>query len=266
MIRRMGLYSFVYFWLLVLLVLPAVGIVVGAFQGGADQVWMALTSPEGRFALRLTLEITVLTVVINTVFGVLAALHIARRHMRGWRILNAVVDLPFAVSPVIAGLALVLVYGPNTFIGGWLQAQGAQVMFAFPGMVLATLFVTFPFVVRELVPVLRAAGVTEEEAAFTLGASAWRTFWQVTFPNIRWSLWYGITLTIARALGEFGAVLVVSGSVIMKTQTATLYIYQATEDGQMQVAYAMSLLLAAISFVILLILQYLKKRQRRFTA
>ncbi|WP_206916702.1 sulfate ABC transporter permease [Alicyclobacillus suci] len=261
--RKIGLYGFVYVWFAILIVLPVLGLIVGAFRDGAGAFVRQLANPEALFSLKLTFEITGLTVVINGVFGVLAALVIARRHARGWQVINAIVDLPFAVSPVIAGLALILVYGPRTWIGGVFASAHIKIIYAMPGMVLATLFVTFPFVVRELVPVLREKGFAQEEAAVTLGASAWTTFWRVTLPGMKWSLAYGLVLTLARALGEFGAVLVVSGAVIMLTQSATLYVYQETVNSDLQAAYAVSLVLAATSFVILMILQLIKKRQGR---
>jgi sulfate/thiosulfate transport system permease protein len=258
---RIGLYSFVYLWFAILLALPLAGIVGGAFSSGLDGFVAQMTKPEAVFSLQMTFVVTAVVVVVNAVFGLLTALLIARRAMPGWTFINAVVDLPFAVSPVIAGLALVLVYGPNTLIGGFLLRHGVKIIFAIPGMILATLFITFPFVVRELVPVLRELGTSQEEAACTLGASRWRTFWTVTLPGIRWSLVYGIVLTIARSLGEFGAVLVVSGNVIMLTQTATTYVYQATVDNDMQAAYAVSVVLGATSMMLLLVLQFAKKRQ-----
>lgn len=217
--------------------------------------------PGALFGLKLTFEITACAVAINTVFGVLIALQIAGKNVRGWRVLNVIVDLPFAVSPVIAGLALILVYGPNTLIGGFLQNHSMKLMFAMPGMVMATLFVTLPFVVRELVPVLREMGNGEQEAAMTLGASTWRVFWRITLPQMKWSLLYGAMLTVSRALGEFGAVLVVSGSVVLLTQSATLYVYQSTVNGDMQAAYTVSLVLAATSFLILCLLEGIKRRR-----
>ncbi|MFB5189019.1 sulfate ABC transporter permease subunit [Alicyclobacillus fastidiosus] len=260
MIRRMSLFSITYIWFLVLIILPVAGIVAGALQHGVSSFTKELAAPEALFSLKLTAEITLCTVSLNTIAGVLVALHIARKGV-GWKVFNVIVDLPFAVSPVIAGLALVLMYGPNTFVGGVLQHANIKFIFAMPGMVAATLFVTFPFVVRELVPHLMQIGIGEEEAAFTLGAGPWVTFWKVTFPEIKWSVMYGVMLTISRSLGEFGAVLVVSGSVIMVTQSATLYVYQATADNQMAAAYAVSLVLAAGSFVTLILLQLTKRKQ-----
>lgn len=261
MIRRIVTSSFTYLWFLVLIILPVAGIIVGAFANGVPAFFQQLVQPGALFSLKLTLEITLCTVVMNTVFGVLAALQIARKHVRGWGVLNAVVDLPFAISPVIAGLAMVIIYGPNTFIGGVLQHANIKFIFAMPGMVAATLFVTFPFVVRELVPRLMEVGTGQEQAALTLGASPWITFWKVTFPQIKFSLIYGIVLTVARSLGEFGAVLVVSGSIMMVTESATLYVYQQTTNDAMSSAYAVSLVLGVASFLILLILQFAKRKQ-----
>jgi sulfate transport system permease protein len=258
--RRMLLYSIVYLWFIVLIALPVGGIVVGAFSGGIGVFARELIKPEAVFSLQLTLLISSITVVVNTCFGTLTALVIARRSSVLWRWINAIVDVPFAVSPVIAGLALVLVYGPNAWIGGLLQQHGIKIIFAIPGMVLATLFVTFPFVVRELVPVLREVGIAQEEASFTLGASHWTTFWRVTLPSIRGSMIYGMVLTLGRSLGEFGAVIVVSGSIIMVTQSATQYAYQATINNDMQAAYSVSIVLAMVSIVVLLLLQLTKKR------
>jgi sulfate/thiosulfate transport system permease protein len=171
-----------------------------------------------------------------------------------------VVDMPFAVSPIIAGLMLVLVYGPNGVLGRWLEGAGIRVVYAWPGLVLATMFVTVPFVVREVVPVLREFGVDQEEVARTLGAGHWRTFWQITLPSIRWGLAYGVTLTVARSLGEFGALLVVSGNILGRTQTATLFVHDGIESFHPESAYAASVVLAGASFVLLIGMETLRKR------
>jgi sulfate transport system permease protein len=257
---RMGLGILVYLWFLILLILPVANMVYGAFAQGLPAFIAEILKPEALSALRLSFLITGLTLVINLPFGVLTSLLIARRSFRAWSIVNALVELPFALSPVIAGLALLLVYGPNTLIGSFTQAHGVKLMFALPGMVLATLLVTFPLVVRELVPILRQIGTVQEEAAWTLGASPWRTFWWITLPRIRWGVVYSGILTVARALGEFGAVLVVSGNIVNVTQTATLYVYQATVDNDLQAADSVSFVLAATSFVILMVLQLAKRR------
>ncbi|WP_369406106.1 sulfate ABC transporter permease subunit [Alicyclobacillus kakegawensis] len=257
---RMALSAGVYLWFLILILIPAITMVEGALSHGVNGFFAQVLQPEAVSALRLSFLITALTLLINLPLGVITALLIARRSFPGWQVVNAVVDLPFALSPVIAGLALLLVYGPNTLLGAFLQNHGVKVMFALPGMVLATLLVTFPLVVRELVPLLRQLGLRQEEAAWTLGASAWRTFWLVTLPRIRFGLGYSAVLTIARALGEFGAVLVVSGNLVGVTQTATLYVYQATENNDLQAADAVSTVLALVSFVILILMQVFKGR------
>ena len=203
---------------------------------------------------------TLVATVVNTVFGIAFAIVIVRHRFWGRTLADGVVDLPFAVSPIIAGLMLVLVYGPNGLIGRWLEAVGLRVVYAWPGLVLATMFVTVPFVVREVVPVLREFGVDQEEVARTLGAGRWRTFWRVTLPSIRWGLAYGVTLTVARSLGEFGALLVVSGNILGRTQTATLFVHDGIESFHPESAYAASVVLAGASFVLLIGMETLRKR------
>src|SRR5208282_3793110 len=196
----------------------------------------------------------------NTVFGIGLALVLTRQRFWGRALVDGVVDLPFAISPIVAGLMLVVLYGPEGWLGRWLEPHGVRVVYAVPGMILATMFVTVPFVVRELVPVLRELGEEYEQAAHTLGAGRWRTFWSVTLPSIRWGVAYGVTLTIARSLGEFGAVLVVSGNLIGETQTATLYIHDGIDTFHTEGAYAASLVLAAVSFVLLVGMETIRKR------
>ena len=220
----------------------------------------ALAAPEARHAFGLTLAITLLATVVNTVFGLALAIVLVRQEFWGRTLADGLVDLPFAVSPIVAGLMLVVVYGPQGWIGRWLEPLGVRVVYHWPGMLLATMFVTLPFVVREVVPVLREFGVDQEEVAYTLGAGRWRTFWRVTLPSIRWGLAYGVTLTVARSLGEFGALLVVSGNILGRTQTATLYIHDGIESFNTEGAYAASLLLAAVSFVMLIGMELLRKR------
>lgn len=258
---RTLLSSFVYLWFLVLIILPLGGIIWGSLSPGLQSFYTSVTSPEALFSLKMTFLIAVLTVAINTVFGTLTAMTLARGGSPWIKVIDAIVDLPFAVSPVIAGLAIVLIYGPFSLIGGFFQGHGVKIVFALPGMVIATLFVTFPFVVRELVPLLQELGSAEQQAAYTLGASPWRTFWSVTLPAIKWPLTYGMVLTLGRAIGEFGAVIVVSGGVIMLTQTATQFVYQASENNEMAAAYSVSVVLALTSFVILLVLQFAKRKQ-----
>ena len=234
-----------------------------AFEHGLDDAWAAVTTPEALHALWLTILITLIAVPLNTIFGVFCALAIVRRRFRGHGLVNSVVDLPLALSPVVVGLALVLVYGRNGWFGGWLSENGVQVIFALPGMVLATIFVSLPFVVREVVPVLREIGDEQEEAAATLGASPTQTFWRVTLPAIRWGVAYGVVLTTARALGEFGAVSVVSGRIAGRTETMTLHVEERFQSFDLVGAYASSVVLALLAFATLLTMTFLRPRSER---
>jgi len=238
-------------WFALLILVPSLALLRQVLSGGFRPFFETLATPTVLRAFGLTLAITALATVVNTVFGLALALVLVRQRFWGRALLDGVVDLPFAVSPVVAGLMLILLYGPEGWLGRSLESAGFQVIYAVPGMVLATLFVTVPFVVRELVPVLRELGEESEQAAYTLGAGHWRTFWSVTLPSIRWGVAYGVTLTVARSLGEFGAVLVVSGNLIGNTQTATLYIHDGIESFHTEGAYAASLVLAAVSIVLL---------------
>jgi sulfate/thiosulfate transport system permease protein len=242
-----------------LLVVPVGLIVYRAFEDGVGDFFAAITTPEAMHALWLTLIIAVIAVPANTVFGVLCALAIVRRRFRGHGLVNSIVDLPLALSPVVVGLALVLVYGRNGWWGGWLIDNGFQVIFALPGMVLATIFVSLPFVVREVVPVLREIGDEQEEASATLGASSWQTFWRVTLPAIRWGVAYGVVLTTARALGEFGAVSVVSGRIAGRTETMTLHVEERFQAIEVQDAYASSVVLALLAVATLLAMTLLRR-------
>jgi sulfate transport system permease protein len=246
-------------WFALLILVPALALLRQVCAGGLRPFVETLASPQVLRVFGLTLAITVLATVINTVFGLALALVLVRQRFWGRTLLDGVVDVPFAVSPVVAGLMLILLYGPEGWLGRSLESAGLQVIYAVPGMILATLFVTVPFVVRELVPVLRELGQEHEQAAYTLGAGHWRTFWSVTLPSIRWGLAYGVTLTVARSLGEFGAVLVVSGNLIGNTQTATLYIHDGIESFHTEGAYAASLVLAAVSFVLLVGMDAIRK-------
>jgi len=247
-------------WFAVLILVPTLALAKKALEGGFRPFWDALLSPDARRAFVLTLGITALATVVNTLFGLGFAMVLVRQRFWGRALADGLVDLPFAVSPIIAGLMLVLVYGPNGWLGRALESAGFRVVYAWPGMVLATLFVTVPFVVREVVPVLREFGVDQEEVARTLGAGRWRTFRQVTLPSIRWGLAYGVTLTVARSLGEFGALLVVSGNILGRTQTATLYIHETIEGFHPEGAYAASVALAGVSFMLLIGMELLRKR------
>jgi sulfate/thiosulfate transport system permease protein len=247
-------------WFALLVLVPTAALLRQVAAGGLKPFFQTLGQPEVLRAFGMTLGITALATVVNTVFGIAMALVLVRHRFWGRTLLDGVVDLPFAVSPIVAGLMLVVLYGPNGWLGRWLEGAGFRVVYAVPGMILATLFVTVPFVVRELVPILRELGEEAEQAAYTLGAGRWRTFWSVTLPSIRWGVVYGVTLTVARSLGEFGAVLVVSGNLIGQTQTATLYVHDGIESFHTEGAYAASLVLAAVSFVLLVGMDLIRKR------
>ncbi len=247
-------------WFAILILVPGAALVRQAFAKGWQPLAAALIDPEVRRVFALSLGLAAVATAVNTVFGIAMALVLVRQRFFGRTLIDGVVDLPFAVSPIVAGLMLIVLYGPESPIGGWLDARGIQVIYALPGMVLATTFVTVPFVVRELAPILRELGEEYEQAAHTLGAGRWRTFWSVTLPSIRWGVAYGVTLTVGRCLGEFGAVLVVSGNVIGQTQTATLYIADGVESFHPEGAYAASLVLAAASFVLLVGMDALRHR------
>lgn len=247
-------------WFALLILVPTLALVRGAFSGGLAPFWQALSSPDALRAFRLTVGITLVATALNTVFGLAFAVVLVRHRFWGKTLADGLVDLPFAVSPIIAGLMLVILYGPQGWIGRWLESAGVRVVYAWPGMALATAFVTLPFVVREVVPVLREFGVEQEEVSYTLGAGRWTTFWRVTLPSVRWGLAYGVTLTVARSLGEFGALLVVSGNILGRTQTATLYVHDGIESFNTEGAYAASVLLAGVSFVLLIGMETLRKR------
>lgn len=247
-------------WFALLVLVPTAALLRQVVAGGLRPFFSTLSQPEVVRAFGMTLGITAIATVINTIFGIAMAIVLVRHRFWGRTLIDGVVDLPFAVSPIVAGLMLVVLYGPNGWLGRWLEGAGFRVVYAVPGMILATLFVTVPFVVRELVPILRELGDEQEQAAYTLGAGRWRTFWSVTLPSIRWGVLYGVTLTVARSLGEFGAVLVVSGNLIGQTQTATLYVHDGIESFHTEGAYAASLVLAAVSFVLLVGMDLIRKR------
>jgi sulfate/thiosulfate transport system permease protein len=259
---RLGLRTIALGYLALLLVVPVGLVFWRTFEHGVAPAWNAVTNADAAHAFWLTLEIVAIAVPLNTLFGVACALLLARRRFRGRALLDGLVDLPFAVSPIVVGLALVLVYGRTGWFGGWLADQGIRVIFSTPGMVLATIFVSLPFVVREVVPVLRELGTDQEEAAATLGASSWQTFWRITLPAIRWAVGYGVVLTTARALGEFGAVSVVSGRLAGRTETPTLRVENQFENFNLTGAYAASALLALMAMVVLLSMTLLERRRR----
>src|SRR5947207_15403553 len=247
-------------WFGLLILVPSVALLRQVVAGRLRPFCDTMRQPEVLRAFGLSLGITAMATLVDTVFGIALAIVLVRHRFWGRALLDGVVDLPFAVSPVVAGLMLIVLYGPEGWLGGGLGSTGIRVVYAVPGMILATLFVTVPFVVRELVPVLRELGDEHEQAAYTLGAGPWRTFWSVTLPSIRWGVAYGVTLTVARSLGEFGAVLVVSGNLIGQTQTATLYVHDGIESFHTEGAYAASLVLAAVSFVLLVGMDLIRKR------
>jgi sulfate transport system permease protein len=247
-------------YLLFLLVLPVVLVGWRTFQHGLAPVWDALSSPEAVHAFEVTLSVAFWAVLANTLFGVGTALLLVRHRFPGKRILGALIDLPVAVSPVVVGLALILVYGRYEPVGGWFERQGLQIIFSLPGMVLATVFVSLPLVVRAIVPVLEEMGEEQEQAAHTLGASRWQTLRRITIPGIRWSLAYGVVLCLARALGEYGAVAVVSGRLLGQTQTLTLYVEERFQNFDQTAAFAAATALALIAVLTLLIAKLLRPR------
>jgi sulfate/thiosulfate transport system permease protein len=230
---------------------------------GLPTIVRALSRPEALAALRMTLVLTLIAVVVNAVVGTLGAIALTRHRFLGRSVLNALADLPLAISPVMIGLAFVLLLGRGGWLAPLLESLNIKTLFAFPGLVIATLFVTLPFTLREVAYVLEEIGTSEEEAAATLGASPWQTFWRVTLPNIRLGLGYGLLMTVARSLGEFGAVLVLGGSISQHTQTATTYIYDAVEERELAGAYGMALVLGICSVALWITLEWTKNRRKR---
>jgi len=247
----------------VLVVAPLIGIAWAALRSGLSTWTATLSQPDVVHAYVLTGIITAITIVVSTVFGVVVALVVARDRFPGRSLVSAFVDLPLAVSPVIVGVMAVLLFGRGGWFEPWFAARGIQILFALPSMVLVTIFICIPFVIREVVPVLQELGVSEEEAASTLGASSWQTFFRVTLKNIRWGLLYGIALTTARAIGEIGAILIVSGSITGQTETATLYILRAFDQNQDASGYVVALTLALVSIVLLVGIEVFKRREER---
>jgi sulfate transport system permease protein len=259
--RRLGLRSVAIVYLLAVLLGPLAMVFYRAFENGLQPLWQSLTDPNTIHAFELTLEITAIAVPINTVFGVVCALTIVRQRFPGAGIVNAIVDLPLALSPVVVGLMLFLLYGRTGWFGTWFSDHGMQILFATPAMVIATIFVSLPFVAREVVPTLREIGDEQEQAAHTLGASGWQTFWRVTLPSIRWAVIYGVVLTTARCLGEYGAVAVVSGHIEGKTETATLRVQDYYENFNSTGAYGIAIVLAALSVLVLIAMTLLKPKE-----
>ncbi len=250
-------------FMVVMLVIPLMAVFYEAFKGGWDLYLAALVEPEALAAIKLTLITAAIVLPINIVMGLAIAWLVTRYQFKGKQLVTTLLDLPFSVSPVVAGLMFVLLFGLNSTVGGWLESLGIQVIFAVPGIVLATLFVTFPFIARELIPLMQSQGDSEEQAALTLGASGWQVFWHVTLPNIKWALLYGIILTNARAMGEFGAVSVVSGHIRGETNTMPLLVEIAYNEYNFTAAFALSSLLAGLALLTLVVQQIMSKMQAR---
>jgi sulfate transport system permease protein len=248
---RIGLRTVALGYLFALLLIPVGVVFYRTFEHGVGAVWDSVTTPAAVSAFWLTIEVTAIAVPLNAAVGILAALALARGRFRGKWLLNALIDLPFAVSPVVIGLSLVLLYGRTGWLGPTLADAGIRIIFSVPGIVLATIFVSLPFVVREVTPVLREVGDEQEQAAATLGATPWQAFWRITLPSIRWGIAYGVILSVARAVGEFGAVSVVSGRIAGETQTLTLLVQERFDNFDVAGAYAASALLALIALVTL---------------
>jgi sulfate transport system permease protein len=260
-LRRLGIRSVALGYLLVVLIGPLAMVFWRTFDHGLGQAWAALCTPETVHAFRNTLIVAAIAVPANTVFGIVCALAIVRRRFPGKGVVNAFVDLPLALSPVVVGLALFVLYGRGGWFGDVLQRHGVQILFSLPSIVIATIFVSLPFVAREVVPTLREIGDEQEQAAHTLGASGWQTFWRVTLPSIRWAVVYGVVLTTARCLGEYGAVAVVSGRIEGQTETATLRVQERYDNFDLAGAYAISLMLALLAVAVLVTMTLVRPRE-----
>ena len=245
------------------LVLPLAAVFTEALRKGSDAFWEALKEPDAWSSIQLTLITAAIAVPLNLVFGIAAAWAIAKYEFRGKAFLTTLVDLPFSVSPVVAGLIYVLMFGAQGWFGPWLMAHDVRIIFAVPGIVLATVFVTFPFIARELIPLMQAQGNEEEQAAIVLGASGWQTFWRVTLPNIKWGLIYGVILCNARAMGEFGAVSVVSGHIRGQTNTLPLHVEVLYNEYQSVAAFSVASLLALLALATLVVKSVVQWRQQR---
>jgi sulfate transport system permease protein len=262
---RIGLRLVALVYLAALLAVPVGLIFYRTFEHGWGAFYDAITTPAAIHAFWLTIEIALIAVPLNTIFGIVAALALVRGNFRGKWLIEAIIDIPFAVSPIVIGLSLILVYGSGGWLGSWLVDHGINVIFAVPGMVLATIFVSLPFVVREVEPVLREVGDEQEQAAATLGATPRQIFTRITLPAIRWGIAYGVVLSMARAIGEFGAVAVVSGKISGQTETLTLLVEKRYGNFDVSGAYAASLLLVVIALVTLLAMTLIKPRKEPTT-
>jgi len=255
--RRLGLRSVALGYLVIVLLGPVSMVFWKTFERGFGPFWSALKASETTTAFKNTLLIAGVAVAVNTVFGIVCGLAIVRRRFRGKGILNVFIDLPLALSPVVVGLSAFLLYGRSGWFGGWFDRHGIQVLFSLPSMILVTIFVSLPFVAREVIPTLREIGDEQEQAARTLGATGWQTFWRITLPSIRWAVIYGVVLTTARALGEYGAVSVVAGF----NKTSTLQVQDYYENFNVTGAYAISLMLAATAILVLVSMMLIKPRE-----
>jgi sulfate/thiosulfate transport system permease protein len=264
--RKLAVRTVAIGYLALLLLAPVLMIFYRTFEHGLSPVWNSITAPGAMHAFWLSLEIVAIAVPLNTLFGVGMSLLIERGRFPGKWLLGLLIDLPFAISPVVVGLALVLVYGKTGWFGDWLAEQGIQVIFSVPGIVIATAIVSLPFVVRETLPVLHEMGTDAEQAAETLGAGPWQTFWRITLPGIRWGVVYGVVLTTARALGEFGAVSIVSGRIENQTQTLPLYVQDRFENFDSTGAYTAAVVLALLALATLLVMNLMTRRAHGRTA
>ena len=260
--RRRLLIGIVVAYAALLILAPLVALVSGAFSKGIGASLAALNDPAVFSAFLRTLYIAFIVVTVHALFGTALAWVLVRYRFRGHWLLNGVIDLPFAVSPVVVGYMLLLLFGRTGLFAPVLEALNLKIAFAMPGMILATLFVTLPFMAREVMPVLEAFGVEQEQASKTLGANGWQTFWMVTFPALRWGFIYGIILTFARALGEFGAVLVIGGGIQGRTETATLFIYRALDERQYVGAYSAAVILGLLSLILVIGTELLRRKER----
>jgi sulfate/thiosulfate transport system permease protein len=259
---RWGLRFGVLFYLSALLLIPLGMIVFRTFEAGIGESFEAVLSENGIAALKLTLLTVAIAVPANTIFGIAAALVIVRQNWHGKRLFNTLIDVPFAISPVVIGLSLLLLYGPREPVGGFLLDQGFRVIFSTPGIIIACIFISIPFVVREVIPVLQEIGDEQEQAASTLGASGWQTFWRITLPSIRWGVTYGVVISTARVLGEFGAVYVVSGRISGQTETLPLFVRDQFEVLNPGGGYAAALVLAAVALLVLFAMNLANRRRK----
>ncbi|MBO0133855.1 sulfate ABC transporter permease subunit CysW [Agrobacterium burrii] len=257
---RLALIAIAFLFLAAFLVLPLVSVFFEAFRKGGYAFWEAIVEPDALSAIRLTLLVAAISVPLNVVFGVAAAWAIAKFEFKGKAFLITLIDLPFSISPVISGLVYVILFSAHSVLGPWLKSYGIEILFAVPGIVLATIFVTFPFVARELIPLMQEQGNGDEEAAISLGATGWQTFWYVTLPNVKWGLLYGVLLCNARAMGEFGAVSVVSGHIRGETNTMPLHVEILYNEYNMGAAFAVATLLAGLALVTLVLKTILEIR------